>query len=133
MEAEAGGATRGGVGHTMTNRNILSASGQTNLPPSRRVGLRSSAQLATIHFRLRRDFRKDGTGRLRQGQWKMKRGRPGRSLGLRAGSTDQGFQVAHRNTTSGLVGSGLRVGQVNKLFSLPQGMDGSEVNQSPNR
>lgn len=61
------------------------------------------------------------------------KGQTGQVAGAQAGSTDQGFQVAHRNTTSGLVGSGLRVGQVNKLFSLPQGMDGSEVNQSPNR
>ena len=86
MEAEAGGATRGGVGQTMTNQNILSANRQTNLFPSRRVSLHSSAtQLATIHFRLSRDFRKDGTGGLRQGQWKMKRGRQGRSPGPQAG------------------------------------------------
>lgn len=60
------------------------------------------------------------------------RGQTRQVAGAQAGSTDQGFQAAQRNT-SGLVGSGLRVGQVNKLFSLPQGMDGSEVSQSPNR
>lgn len=52
------------------------------------------------------------------------KGQTGQVAGAQAGSTDQGFQVAHRNTTSGLVGS-VEGGAGEQPFSSPAFRDGS--------